>query len=126
MFANSRQQHRSVMQSAQSSWNGKTIACGKEALMSLRWFLPGRPCELDEKSLCFYMLTVQLTCTGDPSIGFIYPFHVQIVMNIQHPRLLAQARQKSSSSHPAQDGIQRQASSKHSRENATHLIPVER
>ena len=72
---------------------------------------------------CLYVPTVQLTCTGDPSIGFIYLFQVQIAMNIQHPRLLAQARQNPSTSCSAQDDIQRQASSKHSRDKASSSDP---
>lgn len=51
MFANSRQQHSSEMQSAQSLWHAKIIARAKEVLMSLRCFLPGRLHEFVYKSL---------------------------------------------------------------------------
>lgn len=53
-------------------------------------------------------------------------FQVQIATIIQHPRLLAQARQNLSSSCPAQDGIQRQATSVHCRDKQSLLILVER
>lgn len=72
---------------------------------------------------CFYMSTAQLTHTGDPNIGFIYLFQVQIAMNVQHPGLLAQARQKPPLSWPAQDDLQSQVSSKHSRDKAISSNP---
>lgn len=69
------------------------------------------------------MSTAQLTHTGDPNIGFIYLFQVQIAMNVQHPGLLAQARQKPPLSWPAQDDLQSQVSSKHSRDKAISSNP---